>query len=181
MSRWRWGMIRFVDDDQVDSILGQWRRERPDVDVGGMSVIARVSRLERLISARLDEVFAAHGLESWEFDLLATLRRHGAPFELTPGQLLSSMMISTGAVTNRIDRLQQRGLVKRVKHPTDGRLVLVRLTARGLKKVDGALVDHAANELRLIAGLDADDRVAIVDLLKALAASVIDAPQPSAS
>jgi DNA-binding MarR family transcriptional regulator len=150
---------RIVDEDQVDLIVGQWRHERPDVDVAG-------------ISARLDDVFATHDLESWEFDLLATLRRHGAPFELTPGQLLSSMMISTGAVTNRIDRLQQRGLVKRLKHPSDGRLVLVRLTSRGLKKVDAALIDHAANELRLIAGLDAEQRVAIVDLLRALASSI---------
>ena len=172
------GYARSVEEDQVDLIVGQWRRERPDVDVSGMSVIARISRLERLIAPRLEVVFAAHDLESWEFDLMATLRRHGTPFELTPGQLLSSMMISTGAVTNRIDRLQERGLVKRVKHPTDGRLVLVRLTARGLKKVDAALVDHAANERRLIAGLDDRQREAIVALLRTLAANIAADAQP---
>jgi DNA-binding MarR family transcriptional regulator len=118
-------------------------------------------------------------LSSWEFDLLATLRRHGTPFQLTPGQLLSSTMISTGAVTNRIDRLEKRGLVKRLKHPSDGRLVLVRLTARGRKKVDAALVDHAASELRLIAGLNAEQRIVMVDLLRALASSITDEARPS--
>lgn len=152
--------------DQVDRILEQWQHERPDIDVSGMAVIGRISRLERLLRARLDEVFAAHGLETWEFDVLATLRRSGAPYQLTPGQLLESMMITSGAVTNRIDRLAQRSLVRRRKHPTDGRLVVVELTARGRKVVDEALAAHAANERAIVDLLSAADRDDLVRLLR---------------
>ena len=163
-------MTRMAQDssDRVDAIIDQWARERPDVDVSGMALVARISRLERMIAPRLDEVFARHGLASWEFDLLATLRRNGSPFELTPGQLLDSMMISTGAVTNRIDRLQQRGFVKRTKRPGDGRQVLVGLTAKGLKTVNTALVDHAANEMTIASVLSAAQRRQLVSLLRSL-------------
>ncbi len=161
-----------MEPDRVDSIVAQWNRERPAVDVSGMAVIGRLSRLNTLIRGCLDEVFAKHELESWEFDVLATLLRTGAPHQLTPGQLLDSMMISSGAMTNRIDRLESRGFVERVKKPEDGRQVLVTLTAAGQAKVDAALVDHFANELELIASLDPDQQNQLIELLRQLHQSV---------
>jgi DNA-binding MarR family transcriptional regulator len=162
--------------DHVDEIVQQWTAERPDVDVSGMAVIGRLTRLERAIRPRLNEVFAAHDLESWEFDVLATLRRNGEPHQLTPGQLLDSMMITSGAMTNRIDRLERRGYVRRSPDPTDKRQVLVTLTAAGHDKVDAALVDHAANELALIEALKPDQRDQLVELLRLLGNSVRATP-----
>ncbi|BAN00384.1 MarR family winged helix-turn-helix transcriptional regulator [Ilumatobacter coccineus] len=154
--------------DVVDRIVAQWHRERPDIDVSGMEIIGRLGRLERVIRPKLDKVFAEHVLESWEFDVLATLLRNGAPHQLTPGQLLDSMMITSGAMTNRLDRLEARGLVKRSKSEHDGRQVVVTLTKKGLRKVDDALADHAANELEILSSLDADDQAALVTLLRKL-------------
>lgn len=167
--------------DHVDRIVGQWNRERPNVDVSGMAVIGRLSRIEKLISSRLEAVFAQHDLEPWEFDVLATLLRNGEPHQLTPGQLIKSMMITSGAMTNRIDRLEQRGLVKRTKSPTDGRQVLVTLTKKGKNKIDEALVDHAANELAIVNGLEDDQRDQLIDLLRILHHAVSDDPASNQS
>lgn len=164
-----------MEPDRVDTIVAQWNRERPAVDVSGMAVIGRLSRLNSMIRGCLDEVFAKHELESWEFDVLATLLRTGAPHQLTPGQLLDSMMISSGAMTNRIDRLESRGFVERVKKPDDGRQVLVTLTAEGKAKVDAALVDHFANELELIGLLDLDQQNQLIELFRLLHESVASA------
>ncbi|MEP1123627.1 MAG: MarR family transcriptional regulator [Ilumatobacter sp.] len=163
-------------DDHVDVIVEQWGRERPEVDVSAMAIIGRITRLDKLIRPRLDAVFARHGLESWEFDVLATLLRHGDPYQLTPGQLLESMMITSGAMTNRIDRLEQRGLVKRAKSPSDGRQVLVVLTEKGLETVDAALVDHAANEREIVDALTSGQRDQLVDLLRRLVHGVAEQP-----
>jgi DNA-binding MarR family transcriptional regulator len=152
----------------VDGIVEQWNRERPDVDVSGMAVIGRLGRLEKLISPRLNAVFAQHDLQSWEFDVLATLLRTGAPHQLTPGALLESTMITSGAMTNRIDRLENRGLVERIDNPHDGRQVLVTLTKQGHRTIDAALVAHAANELDILAGLDEAQQRQLVDLLRIL-------------
>jgi DNA-binding MarR family transcriptional regulator len=157
-----------VERDHVDDILRQWNRERPDVDVSAMAVIGRISRLERLISARLDQVFKEHGLEAWEFDVLATLRRSGSPFELSAGQLLNAMMITSGTMTNRIDRLEHRGFVRRRKDPADGRVVLVGLTPAGRRRVDAALEAHAANELNIISSLSPRDRTELTRMLRRL-------------
>lgn len=164
--------------DHVDRILDQWRRERPGVDVSGMAVIGRLTRLERVIRPRLNAVFAEHDLESWEFDVLATLLRNGEPHQLTPGQLLDSMMITSGAMTNRIDRLEQRGFVTRTRSPIDGRQVLVTLTKQGMRKVDDALVDHARNELTMIDALDDDQRGQLIDLLRVLHHAIVDPAGP---
>ncbi len=161
-----------MPDDHVDEIITQWNRERPDLDVSAMAVIGRISRLEKTIRPRLESVFARHGLESWEFDVLATLRRHGEAYQLTPGQLLASTMITSGAMTHRIDRLEERGLVERTKSATDGRLVLVGLTATGLDLIDRAVADHAANESEIIAGLSPRQRKQLTDLLRVLLQSV---------
>lgn len=154
--------------DHVDEILEQWSCERPNIDVSGMAIIGRLTRLEKLIRPRLNEEFARHDLESWEFDVLATLVRNGEPHQLTPGELLKSMMITSGAMTNRLDRLESRGFVKRIKSPTDGRQILVTLTSKGLEKADSALVGHAANELDLVANLDPAQQQQLVDLLRIL-------------
>lgn len=157
-----------MEPDHVDEVLDQWGRERPDVDVSAMAIIGRLGRLNVAIRRRLDEVFAEHDLESWEFDVLATLLRSGAPHRLTPGQLIDAMMITSGAMTNRIDRLETRGLVERVKNPDDGRQVLVTLTNDGFTKVDAALIDHAGNELRIISGLEEHQRAELIELLRIL-------------
>lgn len=166
------------EPDHVDEIIDQWRQERPDVDVSGMAIIGRLGRVEKMIRPRLDEVFADHDLESWEFDVLATLLRNGQPHQLTPGELLDSVMITSGAMTNRIDRLEARGLVKRGKNPADGRQVSVTLTAKGRKKVDAALVDHAANERTILASLDRHEQDQLVELLRKLHHALVDRPAP---
>ncbi len=158
--------------DHVDGIVEQWSRERPDVDVSGMEIIGRISRLDKLLQAQLDSVFAHHDLESWEFDMLATLRRSGDPCQLTAGELREAMMITSGAMTTRIDRLEGRGLVRRVAEPADRRVVLVTLTDEGRRMVDAALVDHAANELRLVGALTRADRTRLAGLLRRLAISL---------
>ena len=174
-------MARGADNeqqDQVDLIVDQWAAERPDVDVSAMEIIGRLGRLERAIRPRLEAVFAEHDLESWEFDVLATLRRSGEPYQLTPGQLLDSMMVTSGAMTNRIDRLEDRDFVRRTPHPTDKRQVLVTLTDAGCRNVDAALVDHAANESALIDAFDLEQRQQFVDLLRILHRSLIEPPKP---
>ncbi len=171
---------RFAQADHVDLILAQWARERPDLDVSGMDIIGRLGRLTKTIGPHLDAVFAQHGLESWEFDVLATLRRSGDPYRLTAGQLLGSMMIASGTMTNRIDRLEKRGLIQRVKDPSDGRVVLVALTDAGMEKVDAALVDHATNELHLVQSLSKDHRDQLAHLLRQLQISLdSDTKDPS--
>lgn len=162
------------DRDTVDGIVEQWARERPDVDTGGMAIIGRISRLERRLAPRLADVFARHGLEAWEFDVLATLRRSGAPYRLTAGQLLDQMMITSGAVTNRINRLEARGLIRREPHPDDGRVVLVALTDEGLAVVDAAVPDHFANELDIVSVLDPQEREVLVRLLRRLHGALDD-------
>lgn len=157
-----------MEPDQVDRIIEQWHEQRPDVDVEGMAVIGRISRLEQMVRPLLARVFTTHGLEAWEFDVLATLRRHGHPFQLTAGDLMGAMMITSGAVTNRIDRLEARGLITRSQDPSDRRIVLVGLTDAGIAKVDSALSDHAANELALIDELDPDERATLIGLLRKL-------------
>ena len=156
----------------MDAILDQWAAERPDVDVSAIAVIGRISRLEKRLAAELARVFARHGLEHWEYDVLATLRRSGAPFELTVGQMLESMMLASGTISHRIDRLEGRGLVERRPDPNDGRVVRVRLSRTGKTLVERALVDHAANEERLLSGLSTREREQLAALLRRLQVTV---------
>lgn len=160
--------------DAVDAILAQWGRERPDVDVSPMGVIGRISRAELLLARRLKAFFAERGLESWEFDVLATLRRRGAPYELTAGALLRAAMVTSGAITNRIDRMEAKGLVERVRDTGDRRSVRVRLTPLGLETVDGLVALHAANEDRLLAALDPAARERLAGALRTLLESLGD-------
>jgi DNA-binding MarR family transcriptional regulator len=161
-------MSRPPERDAVDAILEQWAVERPDVDVSAIGVIGRISRLERMLAPELARVFAQHGLEAWQYDVLATLRRSGKPYELTVGAMLDSMMLASGTITHRIDRLEQRGLVERRSDPDDKRVVLVRLTPAGKQLVDTAIVDHAANETNLVSGLSPRERAQLEALLRRL-------------
>ncbi len=153
-------------------IVAQWNVERPDLDVSPMEVIGRISRLAADLDPLLAPVFTSRGLGDGEFDVLATLRRSGEPFELSPGDLGASMMVTSGAVTKRIDRLERSRLVTRRVSETDARARLIRLTAEGRRIVDEAVVDHVANEARLLRGLTAAERETLAGLLRKLGESI---------
>ena len=155
-------------DDEVDVLVDAWRRERPDLDVAPLEVLSRVSRLARHLDLARREAFAAHDLEPWEFDVLAALRREGAPYTLSPGRLLQVTLVTSGTMTNRIDRLEAKGLVARVPDPHDGRGVQVVLTADGRVRVDDALTDLLAHERAILAALSEPDRDLLADLLRRL-------------
>ena len=156
--------------DHLDEVLKQWAAVRPDLDASPMGVIGRLSRLARVIDAELQRTFAEHDLDRSSFDVLATLRRNDRP--LTPAELMRSSMITSGAVTQRVDRLAARGLVARTPSPTDGRVVHVSLTEEGRALIDRALPDHVANEHRILAALDEEDRRALADVLRRLLTSL---------
>jgi DNA-binding MarR family transcriptional regulator len=147
--------------DAVDGITHQWRSVRPDLDVSPIAVVGRISRLSRLIDRRLEENFARHGIESWMYDVLATLRRSGEPYELTAGDLVRQTMVTTGAITNRVDRLEQRGLVERTT-TDDRRKVIVRLTEKGLALVDEVAVTHLDTEREILSTLSARQLVQLL-------------------
>ena len=151
----------------MDRIVGQWATARPDVDVSPIEVVGRVSRLSRLVDRVLAENFARFGIESWMYDVLATLRRGGPPHALTAGELVRQSMVTTGAITNRIDRLAERGLVERVA-AADRRKVVVRLTPAGLDLVDDVVGAHAETEHRILAALAPEERATLAGLLRTL-------------
>ncbi|HMJ75014.1 MAG TPA: MarR family transcriptional regulator [Iamia sp.] len=151
--------------DAVDRISAQWAAVRPDVDSSPLAVIGRVSRLSRLVDKRLAESFARFGLEAWMYDVLATLRRNGEPYELTAGELVARAMVTTGAITNRIDRLEERGLVERVT-AADRRKVIVRLTPAGRELVDEVVGPHMEVEEEILAALSPRQRDDLVRLLR---------------
>jgi DNA-binding MarR family transcriptional regulator len=165
--------------DEVDELIAGWHAERPDLDVEPLQVLSRVSRLARHLDRARREAFAAHGLQTWEFDVLSALRRQGAPFQLSPGALLRATLVTSGTMTNRIDRLAASGLVSRKPDPQDKRGVLVALTERGMEVADSALQDLLAREQELLAKLDAGQRTQLADLLRLLLAP-LDAPSPPA-
>jgi DNA-binding MarR family transcriptional regulator len=154
--------------DDVDRIVSAWRRERPDLDVRPLEVLSRVSRLARRLDLARGAAFSEHALDGWEFDVLSALRRAGAPYELSPGQLVSETLVTSGTMTNRVDRLAARGLVGRHPDPADRRGVLVRLTTEGMTVVDAAMSDLLAHEHDLLADLDADERAELAALLRRL-------------
>jgi DNA-binding MarR family transcriptional regulator len=158
--------------DEVDALLDAWRRERPDLDVAPMEVLSRISRLAHHLDRGRAAAFSAHGLEPWEFDVLAALRRSGAPYQLSPGQLLRETLVTSGTMTNRVDRLVARDLVNRDDHPGDRRGVLVRLTDRGRETVDAALADLLVAERAMLDSITQSDRDQLVETLRQLLASV---------
>lgn len=162
--------------DHLDFVLDQWARERPDLDVSAMGVIGRLSRLSRLVGTELEKTFGAHGLDRGAFDMLATLRRSGPPFALTPAGLMRASMVTSGAITQRLDRLESKGWVTRTPSDSDGRSVVVALTDEGLALIDAALPDHVANEERILASLSADQRDQLAAILRQLLVALGDAP-----
>ncbi|WP_026613566.1 MarR family winged helix-turn-helix transcriptional regulator [Ensifer aridi] len=161
-----------IDKDHVDRILAQWRRERPELDVSAMGLLGRLARLRAHISREQEKVFAEHGLTSASFDVLATLRRSGPPFQLSPGDLLAATMVTSGTMTNRIDQLEKAGLVERLNNPEDRRGVIIALTPEGLKRINAAATAHVANQQRLVAGLAPGDREALDALLRKFLATL---------
>ncbi|MBW0271925.1 MarR family transcriptional regulator [Nocardia sp. MH4] len=149
------------DPDAVDAIAAQWRRERPDLDLAAMAVFGRLGRLMTVATARIEAVFTAHGLQRGEFDVLAALRRSGAPYELNPSVLADTLMLSRAGMTGRIDRLETAGLVRRIADQGDRRAVRVALTGAGRELVDVVVGAHIENETRMLSVLDPADRVAL--------------------
>jgi DNA-binding MarR family transcriptional regulator len=156
--------------DEVDDIVAAWHAERPDLDVEPLQVLSRISRLARHLDRARRAAFASHDLEPWEFDVLSALRRQGPPYQLTPGALLRATLVTSGTMTNRIDRLADARLVHRLPDPQDRRGVLVTLTAEGQQRADEALADLVLSEYDLLNGLGAADRRTLADLLRVLLA-----------
>ncbi|WP_340540247.1 MarR family winged helix-turn-helix transcriptional regulator [Nocardioides sp. GXZ039] len=154
------------DLDHVGRIRQQWAEQRPELDTTPMGIIGRVHRLGEHLNGELRPVFAAAGLSDGEFDVLASLRRVGEPYELTPGGLMATTMVTSGAVTKRVDRLATAGLVERAVCPDDARSRRIRLTAAGLALVDELVEKHLVNEERLLGGLDAAERAQLEALLE---------------
>ncbi|WP_424932464.1 MarR family winged helix-turn-helix transcriptional regulator [Amaricoccus macauensis] len=150
--------------DHVAKILAQWRQERPDLDVTPMGLIGRLSRVHNHLAAEHAGLFARHGLNTSSFDVLATLRRAGKPYALSPSTLIAWTMVSSGTMTNRIDRLEAAGLVERRANPEDGRGSVIALTETGLALVDEVATEHVANQHRMVEGLSPDE-IAQLDAL----------------
>ncbi|MEW2506577.1 MULTISPECIES: MarR family transcriptional regulator [unclassified Amycolatopsis] len=160
--------------DHVDSVLAQWAAQRPDLDVSPMAVIGRLKRVSRLIDTELARTFAKHGLDAASFDVLATLRRSDPPHRLTPTELMRTAMVTSGAVTQRLDRLEDRGLIARSRSETDGRGIVVALTVEGRALIDRALPDHLDTEHRVLDALDPHAQAALADALRVLLESFGD-------
>jgi DNA-binding MarR family transcriptional regulator len=154
--------------DEVDRIVEAWQRERPDLDVAPLQVLSRVTRLARHLDRARSAAFARHELETWEFDVLAALRRSGEPYRLSPGQLVAQTMVTSGTMTNRIDRLAGRGLVRRLPDPADGRGVMVQLEDSGRRVADAALADLLQIERGVLAVLDLGENERLAGLLREL-------------
>lgn len=152
--------------DGVDRIIEQWAQERPDLDTTAMAVFGRIYRLARTAGDEVERAYADFGIARAEFDVLATLRRTGEPYELSPGALAASMMLSSGGTTARLDRLEKAGLIRRRPSPTDRRGVLVALTPQGREVVDGAVGAGLARQQRLLAHLSPAAQRQLADLLR---------------
>jgi DNA-binding MarR family transcriptional regulator len=157
-------------EDEVDRLVAAWQAERPDLDIEPLQVLSRVSRLARHLDRARRAVFATHDLESWEFDVLTALRRAGRPYQLSPGRLLRATLVTSGTMTNRIDRLAAAGLVRRHPDPQDKRGVQVRLTDAGRTRVDAAFGDLLDRERDLLAELSSAEQQHLAGLLRTLLA-----------
>jgi len=154
--------------DEVDEIVAAWRRERPDVEVSPLEVFSRLTRLAKHLERLRKQAFTTHELDVWEWDVLSALRRSGEPYELSPGHLVAATMVTSGTMTNRVDRLVERGLVQRRPAPSDRRGVLVRLTPEGRQRVDGALDTLIGLESAILEDLPANERDHVAQALRTL-------------
>ncbi|HLY55641.1 MAG TPA: MarR family transcriptional regulator [Stellaceae bacterium] len=158
--------------DHVDLILRQWSRELPDTATDGAAILARARRITLRVRRDIEAVFERHGLDTGQFDVLATLRRAGPPFRLRPTELYRSLMISSGGLTDRLQRLERAGLIRRRADDEDGRSLLVELTDTGRERIEAAFREDMAIENSLVAGLDPEERAALAGLLRRLALSI---------
>jgi DNA-binding MarR family transcriptional regulator len=156
-------------DDEVDLIIDAWSRRLPDVDLTPLDVMSRLRRVANRLARLRATAFSGAGLASWEFDVLAVLRREEPPHELSPAQLIGATMIGSAAMTNRLDNLSRRGLVERRPNPRDGRSVLVRLTPEGGTRVDDAMTRLARHEAEELRGLSREEQATLARLLRRLA------------
>jgi DNA-binding MarR family transcriptional regulator len=154
--------------DEVDAIAAAWQAERPDLELAPIQVLSRISRIARLLDDRRSQAFAEHGLAAHEFDVLAAIRRAGTPYEQTPGQLIEATHVTSGTMTNRLDRLAARRLIVRREHPADGRQVIIRLTPAGRRRVDAAFEALLASEEALLSGLPTGQRASLAAGLRRL-------------
>ena len=152
--------------DEVDRLVAAWKRERPDLDLSPLSVLSRITRIARHLDIARRDAFG--DLENWGFDVLAALRRAGSPYQLSPGALMQETMVTSGTITNRLDRLEELELITRQQDPSDGRGSLVTLTRSGIRAVDAAMEDLLKNERRLLKDLSGKDREQLDALLSTL-------------
>ncbi|MCT8262875.1 MarR family winged helix-turn-helix transcriptional regulator [Proteus terrae] len=152
--------------DRIDKITKQWQRERPDLDVSPMGLIGRLGNITLHLSREMEKVFSQFGLNTSSFDVLATLRRAGDPYTLSPGEMLSTLMVTSGTMTNRIDQLEKAGWVIRKVNPEDGRGFLVSLTPEGLELINQVIEAHVENQKRLVSGLSQEEQQTLNQLLK---------------
>jgi DNA-binding MarR family transcriptional regulator len=156
--------------DEVDRLIAAWKRERPDLDLAPLSVLSLITRIARHLDIARRDAFG--DLENWGFDVLAALRRAGAPHQLSPGQLMQETMVTSGTMTNRLDRLEELQLITREPDPNDGRGSLVTLTKSGMRAVDAALEDLLKNERKLLKDISAKERDQLAELLSTLVAEL---------
>ncbi|MEO0434222.1 MAG: MarR family transcriptional regulator [Cyanobacteria bacterium J06656_5] len=155
-----------MTQDKIDKILTQWERESPQLDLSSLAVIGRILQLSRLLEKQRESVLADFDLTLWSFDMLATLRRQGPPYQLKPTELYGLLMLSSGAMTNRIDRLEKAGLVTRLRDPDDRRSVTVQLTNKGLEQVDNVMPVLFEQENQLLENLSKTETKTLISLLK---------------
>lgn len=165
-------MVTKKTSTSIEKMLEQWTQERPDLNLSSMATIGRLKKSSALVQSQLEEVFAKYSLTAWEFDVLATLRRSGKPYSLAPTTLFSSLMITSGTMTHRMNRLESRGLVKRINNPEDARSKLVQLTDEALELIEQAVEGHVENEQSLLSRLNESDLKALNQGLQALLESL---------
>lgn len=161
--------------DEVDALVAAWRRERPDLDIAPLEVLSRITRVSRQLDIARRAAFAEHGLEIWGFDVLAALRRAGKPYQLTPGQLIHENLVTSGTITNRLDRLESEGLLVRHPDPSDGRGIRVEITAKGIQVIDAALESLLLREREFMKKLGGNDQQTLAHFLSAILSELEDA------
>ena len=157
-----------MERDPVDRILGQWQRERPDLDVSPMGIVGRITRLAKHLERSIQEKFAEFGLTVGEFDVLATLRRSGQPYQLSPTDMFNALMVTSGTMTHRLDRLEKAELIDRLPDPSDRRGTIISLTGKGFNLIEEAVTAHVANEHRIVSVLETSEREGLILLLRKL-------------
>lgn len=157
---------QYMKHDRIDEILAQWQQQSPQLDISGLAIVGRVLRIARLLEKHRETVLADFGLNVWSFDVLATLRRQGPPYQLKPTELYSLLMLSSGAMTNRIDRLELDGVVQRIRDPDDRRSVSVQLTSKGIELTDSVMPVLFAKENQFLAQFTNTESETLIELLR---------------